>query len=198
MGNLHSVERALLEAERRVGRQVAVVRSADPEVVRRAEAIVFPGQGAFRDCASALDRGLRDALSDALRAGTPYFGICLGLQVLFVSSEEADASCRGLGWLAGTVKRMSASPGVKIPHTGWNTADPTTARGLLAAEPEHYYFVHSFAVAPDDERVVAATTTHGERFVSAVSKDNVFAVQFHPEKSQDAGLALLGRFVGSL
>ena len=195
MGNLRSVERALLEAARRVGRAATLERSGDPDVIRKAEALLFPGQGAFRDCAAALDRGLREALLEALGRGAPYFGICLGMQALFARSEEADASCRGLGLLAGHVAKLRGGPGLKIPHMGWNTADPAASRGLLRDRAEAFYFVHSYAVVPEDPSVIAATTEHGERFVSAVHKDNVFAVQFHPEKSQGDGLALLGRFL---
>jgi glutamine amidotransferase len=135
-------------------------------------------------------------------AQRPYLGICLGLQVLFSDSEEAPG-CPGLGLLKGTVVKLrgGAEPGsgapLKIPHMGWNLAEPAANnRGLLAGgPPEHFYFVHSFAVAPQDECVIASTTIYGERFVSAVAYDTVFACQFHPEKSQRAGLALLERFL---
>jgi glutamine amidotransferase len=193
MGNLRSVERALEET----GQSVEMVRSGDPDVVRKADLIVFPGQGAFRDCARALDSGLREAITSHIRSGKPYLGICLGMQALFVSSEEADESCRGLSVFEGTVKRLVPSLGIKIPHMGWNTVEPTSNRAFLQREPEHFYFVHSFVVVPEDESLVAGTTEHGQRFVSAIAKDNLFAVQFHPEKSQGAGLALLGRVLRS-
>jgi glutamine amidotransferase len=140
-----------------------------------------------------------EAAKDAIARGTPYFGICLGLQVLFEKSAEA-AGCAGLGVFAGTVERLASGTdpvtggALKIPHIGWNRAEPVRA-SLLTAPPEWFYFIHSYAVAPRDETIVAATTEYGARFVSAVAKDNVFACQFHPEKSQGAGLELLARFV---
>jgi glutamine amidotransferase len=169
--------------------------------VRKADRLVMPGQGAFRDCAIALGGALGDAVRAHLDSGRPYLGICLGLQVLFASSTEAP-SARGLGIfpgevvrLAGGVDPMTATP-LKIPHMGWNVAEPTAHPGLLR-RPAHYYFVHSYVVAPSDPSVVAATTDYGAPFVSAIAKDNVFACQFHPEKSQAEGLALLERFLAS-
>jgi glutamine amidotransferase len=201
LGNLRSVERALREASR--GRRVDVEVTSDPARVAAADALVIPGQGAFRDCARALTGTLGDAVRAHLGAERPYLGICLGLQVLFGSSEEA-AGCAGLGVLGGEVVRLrggvdpSTGGPLKIPHVGWNVAEPAgRSRGLLAGEPQHFYFVHSFAVVPRDPGVVAATTDYGERFVSAVARGNLFACQFHPEKSQRAGLALLERFVAS-
>jgi glutamine amidotransferase len=201
LGNLRSVERALREASR--GRRVEVEVTNDAARVASADALVMPGQGAFRDCAHALSAGLGDAVRRHLSAERPYLGICLGLQVLFGSSEEA-AGCTGLGVLEGEVVRLrgGADPTtgarLKIPHTGWNMAEPADANpGLLAGQPQHFYFVHSFAVVPREGGVVAATTDYGERFVSAVARGNLFACQFHPEKSQRVGLALLERFVAS-
>jgi glutamine amidotransferase len=202
LGNLRSVERALLEAARGSRADVEVTRDAGR--VRGADRLVMPGQGAFRDCARALQGELGDAVRAHLAAEKPYLGICLGLQVLFGASEEA-AGCEGLGVLPGRVARLrggvdpqTGAP-LKIPHIGWNEAEPAGGeRSLLAEGPgQHFYFVHSFVVVPEDTRVVAATTEYGERFVSAVSYGNVFACQFHPEKSQRAGLALLERFLAS-
>lgn len=199
VGNLRSVERAISSVL--VTRRNAVLTiTKDPDVLRRAEKIVVPGQGAFRDCARALDQGLGDAIREQIARGTPYLGICLGLQVLFGSSEEAPG-CAGLGVLEGDVVKLAggvdpATGGpLKIPHVGWNIAEPSAARGLLPESPRFYYFVHSYVVRPKDQRVVASTTDYGGSFVSAVAKDNVFACQFHPEKSQREGLALLERFV---
>lgn len=201
LGNLRSVERALVEASRGRAGRVQVEIASDPARVRAADRLVMPGQGAFRDCAAALAGGLGDAVRAHIEAGRPYLGLCLGLQVLFATSTEAP-SARGLGIFAGEVVKlkggidpMTATP-LKIPHMGWNVAEPTANHGLLAG-PEHFYFVHSYVVAPSDPSVIAATTEYGERFVSAIARDNVFACQFHPEKSQAAGLALLERFLAT-
>jgi glutamine amidotransferase len=202
LGNLRSVERALREASRGTGVEVEVTRDADR--VRSADRLVMPGQGGFGDCARALQGELGRAVRAHLDAERPYLGICLGLQVLFESSEEA-AGCAGLGVLRGRVARLSGGVDpqtggpLKIPHIGWNVAAPAAdERGLLAEGPaQHFYFVHSFVVVPDDPRIVAATTEYGAAFVSAVAYGNVFACQFHPEKSQRAGLALLERFLAS-
>jgi glutamine amidotransferase len=202
LGNLRSVERALRGATR--GHPVDVEITAEPARIASADKVVVPGQGAFRDCARALERGLGDAVREHLAAERPYLGICLGLQVLFGASEEAPG-CSGLGVLEGNVVRLKGGvddvtgQALKIPHIGWNVAEPNTAAGgpTLLAEPSHFYFVHSFVVAPRDPAIVAATTEYGERFVSAIAYGNVFASQFHPEKSQRAGLALLERFIAS-
>ncbi len=182
LGNVRSVVRAL----ERAGARAEITR--DVELVARADALVVPGQGAFRDCARALEGGLGEAIRAAIARGTRYLGICLGMQALFDTSNEAPG-CAGLGVFRGNVARLPASPGVKIPHTGWNEA---IWRGRA---PEYFYFTHSYAVVPEDETIVTATTEHGRAFVSAISKDNITAVQFHPEKSQRAGHALLERFL---
>ncbi|HEY2517356.1 MAG TPA: imidazole glycerol phosphate synthase subunit HisH [Polyangiaceae bacterium] len=199
LGNLRSVERALVRAasEGGIAAQVSITR--DAEAIARADKVVVPGQGAFRDCARALDAGLGDAVRGTIQRGTPYLGICLGMQVLFASSEEAPG-CSGLGIFEGEVVRLGdRDPGgerLKIPHIGWNTVDAQPgASPMLPASPTYFYFVHSYAVRPRDPGVTAATTTYGAPFVCAVARDNVFAVQFHPEKSQGAGLALLTRFL---
>jgi glutamine amidotransferase len=201
-GNLRSVERALVRAAASASpaQSVEIRVTNDPDAVRAADKIVMPGQGAFGDCARALGGGLGEVARERIAAGVPYLGICLGLQVLFASSEEAPG-CAGLGVFEGDVARLAdgvdATTGgaLKIPHVGWNVAEPGEARGLLADGSEHFYFVHSYVVRPRDARIVAATTEYGARFVSAIAKDNVFACQFHPEKSQRAGHALLERFV---
>jgi glutamine amidotransferase len=199
LGNLRSVERALQEAGRIRRAQVEVTREAGR--VATADKLVLPGQAAFRDYASALRGDLGDAVRTHMNAGRPYLGICMGLQVLFETSEEAPG-CPGLGLLEGTVVKLrggndpATGAPLKIPHMGWNVAEPSEHAGLLEG-PLHYYFVHSFVAAPKDARIVAATTVHGERFTSAIAYDNVFACQFHPEKSQRAGLALLERFIAS-
>jgi glutamine amidotransferase len=200
LGNLRSVERALTRAAGNLGLEVRVGIEANPEALRKADKVVMPGQGAFRDCAQALGSGLGDVIRERIAEGVPYLGICLGLQVLFGSSEEA-AGCRGLGLFPGEVVRLegghdplSGTP-LKIPHMGWNAVEARGAPSLLGSNPDYYYFVHSFAVRPTDEGIVAGYTTYGARFVSAIAHDNVFACQFHPEKSQRAGVALLERFL---
>jgi glutamine amidotransferase len=199
LGNIRSVERALLEAAR--GRAAEVEVTREPDRVAAADKLVLPGQSAFRDYALALSGDLGNAVRAHLDAERPYLGICMGLQALFASSEEAPG-CAGLGVLEGKVVKLRGGvdgmtgAALKIPHMGWNVAEPTGNRGLLA-RPEHFYFVHSFAVAPADPGIVSAWTSHGEPFVSAIAYGNVFACQFHPEKSQRAGIALLERFIGS-
>lgn len=201
LGNLRSVERALREASR--GRPVTIDVTSEPDVVRAADKVVLPGQSAFGDYARALSGELGRAVREHLDARRPYLGICMGLQVLFGESDEAPGA-RGLGVLAGRVvklrgglDRVTGAP-LKIPHVGWNEAETDGNAGLLPdGKPLHFYFVHSFVVVPADARVVAATTEYGERFVSAIAYENVFACQFHPEKSQRAGLALLEKFVAS-
>jgi glutamine amidotransferase len=201
MGNLHSVERALRQGVAEAGVAAAVQRTPDPEVVRRADKIVVPGQGAFRDCSSVLagSEGLGQAIRERIAAGVPYLGICLGLQALFQESDEAPG-CPGLGVFGGRVARLSPGEGYsyKIPHMGWNRVELLRAEGplsALAGEAPYLYFVHSFHAVPDDPSLVAAVTEHGPyRVTAAVQRENVTATQFHPEKSQAAGLRLLAAF----
>ncbi len=194
-GNLRSVEKALARA----GADVVVTSDAD--VVAAADKIVVPGQGAFGGCIAGLSRNggaLREAVLESIRAGRPYLGLCLGLQVLFEGSEE-DPSCRGLGVLPGTVRRFAERPGLKVPHMGWNSTlrRAAGATRVLRNVPDgtYFYFVHSYFAVPDRPQDVALETEHGIPFCAAVARDNLFACQFHPEKSQDAGLALLTAFV---
>ncbi|WP_437593076.1 imidazole glycerol phosphate synthase subunit HisH [Sorangium sp. So ce1000] len=213
MGNLRSVERALLQAAEDAGAPCAVTRTGDPELIGRADKVVVPGQGAFRDCASALQNGIGEALRAQIRKGTPYLGICLGMQALFDASEEAEGA-RGLGVFPGTVKRLVAQPsaaaptgatgepwaGIKIPHMGWNrialTREVEGPLGVFAGEHPFVYFVHSYHAVPLEPALVAATTEHGpHRITAAIERDNVTATQFHPEKSQANGLRLLVRFL---
>jgi imidazole glycerol-phosphate synthase subunit HisH len=198
LGNLRSVEKALVVASAS-HQKVEVERSSDPDRVRAADRLVFPGQGGFRDCVRALAGGLGDAVVERIRAGTPYLGICLGLQVLFEDSEEAPGE-RGLGLFAGHVERLSAAGGLKIPHMGWNQLElahgghPVLERA--GGEGTWFYFVHSFHAVPADDSLVVARATYGENAITAaIARDNVLAVQFHPEKSQKAGLELLAAFL---
>ena len=186
LGNLRSVERALVH----VGADVVV--TSDPDVVRRADKLVVPGQGAFGVFMRGLgERGLGEALREAIADGKPYLGICLGLQVLFEHSEEGD--CAGLGILRGDVTRLRPTdPRLKIPHMGWNQVRGS-APGI--ADGAYVYFVHSYRVVPADPAIVALEAEHGERFCAAIRHANLFACQFHPEKSQAVGLRMLETFV---
>ncbi len=197
MGNLQSVAQALRAA---ASGATEVVRTADPDLIRRADRLVVPGQGGFRDSAARLaQHGLGEAILERLRAGTPYLGICLGLQMLFESSEEAPGAA-GFGWFKGAVKKLSPAAGIKIPHMGWNALElQQGGHPLLEAaggEGAFVYFVHSFHAEPGEPSVLRATVSHGaNRVTAAVARDNVVATQFHPEKSQAAGIALLRRFL---
>jgi glutamine amidotransferase len=204
VGNLRSVEKALAHVAPR-GETPLV--TSDPEVVRRAERVVMPGQGAFGDCGRALarDAPLGEALREVITAGRPYLGICLGLQVLFETSEESP-ECRGLGVLGGRVVRIpdgqrdpATGSLLKVPHMGWNRVVPRGAPPLLAAFGEAgtpFYFVHSYHAVPTDPGVVQAVADYGAlSLTAAVARDNLWAVQFHPEKSQRAGLMLLEAFL---
>ena len=201
MGNLRSVERALLQSATNENIACEVIRSNRPEEILSADKIVVPGQGAFRDCAAALETGLGDVLREVIRSGKPYLGICLGMQVLFESSEEAEGAL-GLGVLQGHVKKLEpgcGAEGVKIPHIGWNQLEMTAWPGVFRVfreEAPFMYFVHSYHVVPDDPSLIVAIVRHGPNQVTAaIRRDNITAVQFHPEKSQGPGLALLGAFV---
>lgn len=192
-GNLRSVERAF----QKVGANVVVTR--DPDVVRRADKIVVPGQGAFGVFMRGLvERGLGESLREAIASGRPYLGICLGLQVLFDESEE-QGPCAGLGVLRGRVAKLAPSdPKLKVPHMGWNRVRLTHDREpLLAGVPvdAHVYFVHSYHAVPVDRSLVALEADHGIAITAAIRKDNLFACQFHPEKSQTVGLQILRNFV---
>lgn len=189
LGNLRSVARAF----ERNGAQVVVTRDAD--VVAKASRLVVPGQGAFRDCATVLDAELGEAVRSHVVAGKPYFGICLGMQLLFDGSEEAPGA-RGLGVIPGQVVRFTQDPAakerLKVPHIGWNEVRSEHA---LLPKSGWFYFVHSYHCVPADRSFVAATADYGGGFCAAVAKDNLFACQFHPEKSQDEGDALIGRYL---
>ena len=191
-GNLRSVERALVQ----VGGDVVVTR--DPDVVRRADQLVVPGQGAFGVFMRGLgERGLGEALREAIASGRPYLGICLGLQVLFDDSEE-QGPCAGLGVIPGRVVRLRPTdPRLKVPHIGWNQLAFRRRDPLLAgiADGAHVYFVHSYHAVPADPSLVTLDAEHGIRLTAAVRQANIFACQFHPEKSQAVGLQILRNFV---
>ncbi|HEX2964216.1 MAG TPA: imidazole glycerol phosphate synthase subunit HisH [Syntrophorhabdaceae bacterium] len=189
MGNLRSVTNAL----GKLGAEVTVTN--DRAAIESAQAIVLPGVGAFGRCIENLEEfGLLGFLKETILSGKRYLGICLGMQVLFESSEEAPG-ISGMGIFKGTVPRFSV--GMKIPHMGWNSIkrqkDSEMLNGIEV--DEHFYFVHSYYCAPDENSVIATTTSYGQDFASSVERDRIFACQFHPEKSQKAGLKLLQNFI---
>lgn len=198
MGNLRSVSKAL----EHVAPDLNVVVTSNPQDIHVAKRVVFPGQGAMPDCIRELDsRGLRQAVIEATQQ-KPFLGICIGLQMLFERSEEGNAA--GLGVFAGQVKRFaaedmhdSAGQKLKVPHMGWNQVQQPTAHPLWQdiGDNERFYYVHSYYVCPDDATLVTGITEYPKPFTCAIAKDNLFAVQFHPEKSAKAGLQLLRNFV---
>ena len=188
-GNLRSVEKGFLKA----GFDVKVTNR--PEDVQKAEAIVLPGVGAFRDCMQELTNlGMTDVLIEAIKKGTPYLGICLGLQILFSESVEFG-STKGLGIFKGKVVKFESDK-LKIPQMGWNQLNIKNSTPLFNEIPDksYFYFVHSYYVVPEDESIISTTTDYGAEFTSSVCRDNVYAVQFHPEKSQALGLQMLKNF----
>jgi imidazole glycerol-phosphate synthase subunit HisH len=198
-GNLQSVVQAARAA---APDGMQVLRSSSPDDVKRADRLIVPGQGAFRDTSLSLyQTPLGESILEKMRAGTPYFGICMGLQILFEDSEESPGS-PGFGWFKGSVRKLIGGPGIKIPHMGWNSLTLTHGGHPLlqaAGGAEAYvYFVHSFHAVPTEAGVVRATVQHGDNLVTAaVSRDNVTATQFHPEKSQTAGISLLRHFLST-
>ncbi|OGW86420.1 MAG: imidazole glycerol phosphate synthase, glutamine amidotransferase subunit [Nitrospirae bacterium RIFCSPLOWO2_12_FULL_63_8] len=198
MGNLRSVQKAF----ETVGHRAVVTR--DPRAIADASHVVLPGVGAFADCMANLEQyGLVEPIWKTIASGKPFLGICLGLQLLFTESEEFGLH-KGLGVLPGRVKKFPWGlapdrvpvPRLKVPHMGWNgvtvTREAPPLRGI--ASGEHVYFVHSYYVEPQDRSVVATTTDYGLPFASSVWRDNIFACQFHPEKSQATGLRIVKNF----
>ena len=190
-GNLRSVANALKAA----GAEGVAV-TADPNVVRAADRIVLPGVGAFKACIEALRGvpGLVEAMAErVLVGGAPFLGICVGMQLLADRGIEFGVT-EGLGWIGGEVRAIEPSdPRIKVPHMGWNDVEPMHHTPLIV--PGEAYFLHSYHFVPEEGASVVAMTDHGGGLVAAVGQDNVLGVQFHPEKSQDYGLALLGRFL---
>lgn len=190
MGNLRSVQKAFES----LGHAATIC--TDPAAVPSADKVVLPGVGAFRDAIQQLhEHGFVEPIRAYVAAGRPFLGICLGLQLLFDVSYE-DGEYAGLGIVPGEVVRFESQPGLKIPHMGWNALEVVKPNPLLEGIPggAHVYFVHSYYVVPQDDSVVATRTFHGRPFVSMIARGNLFATQFHPEKSQRIGLKLLENF----
>ena len=191
MGNLRSVQKGF----ERVGREAVV--TSDAKTILSAGKVVLPGVGAFPDCMRNLEQnGLIDVVHQTIKSGKPFLGICLGLQLLFTESEEFGLS-KGLDIIKGRVELFKLQDSaLKVPHMGWNSIAIRRRAPALQDVPDnsHVYFVHSFHVVPEDKNVIATTTDYGIEFVSSIWKDNIFAVQFHPEKSQTLGLSILKRF----
>jgi len=192
-GNLRSVEKAL----RFVGGDVELVQS--PDGMKDASAVVLPGVGAFDDCVNAMQRQeLLAASREFIKTGRPFLGICVGYQAMFERSEEFDSRAAGMGLFEGSVVRFPAGQGLKVPQIGWNQIEIVQPDCPLFEGVEngsHVYFVHSFYPQPEDDSIAACRTTYGVEFASAIWRDNVYATQFHPEKSQKIGLTILENFV---
>jgi len=189
MGNLFSVEKAFVK----LGAEVIVTRS--PEVILHADKVVLPGVGAFGDCMNNLtEYGLIDVIHEVIDRGTPFLGICVGLQMLFDGSEE-DPGVKGLGVFPGMVRKIVA-PDLKIPHMGWNSLELSGDSQLFAdiTTESYVYFVHSYHAVPADDQIITAVTHYGGPVTAAVGRGNVQAVQFHPEKSGTVGLTMLSKF----
>ncbi len=198
-GNLRSAEKALLRAAAQRPGAPEVVTTSDPEVVAKADRLVLPGVGAFAACMAAIEAvdGLKDAIEEAVKVrGRPFLGVCVGMQLMAERGLEFG-STPGFGWIGGEVRRIEPGDGrLKVPHMGWNALETVADHPVFAGlDGRDVYFTHSFALYPDDAGDAAAWTTHGERFAAAVAKDNMAGAQFHPEKSQEVGLKLLGQFL---
>lgn len=190
MGNLRSVQKACERVN------AAAQITADPRRVEQAEKVILPGVGAFQDAIAELRRReLVEPIRGAIAAGKPFLGICLGLQLLFERSFE-DGEHEGLGVLAGEVRRFAVPRELKVPHMGWNSVRQTQKSRLWdgVGDGEYFYFVHSYCAVPADESLIAGTAEYPQPFCAAIARDNLFATQFHPEKSQQAGLQLLRNF----
>lgn len=201
MGNLHSVLKSVQAAQALSGKPAEIYLTDRPEEVAAADRVVFPGQGAMPDCMAALKKsGLGEAVEESLK-NKPFFGICVGAQLLFAHSEEGDTA--GLGLFDGDVKRFKANQydasgnRLKVPHMGWNSVHQTRPHPLFQDIPQdtRFYFVHSYYFSPARPEIVLGTSEYPQEFACIVGRDNVFATQFHTEKSHDAGLLLLRNFL---
>ncbi|HEX2338548.1 MAG TPA: imidazole glycerol phosphate synthase subunit HisH [Hyphomicrobiaceae bacterium] len=202
-GNLRSAEKALERAAKERGIRAEIAVTADPDELRLADRIVLPGVGAFRDCRNGLYAisGMHACLDDEVRQkGKPFLGICVGMQLMATKGLEFGET-PGLDWIGGAVRRIKPVPAnLKVPHMGWNSLNVMQAHPVLAGmngtgQAPHAYFVHSYEFVPDDPATICATADYGGTLVAVVAKDNMAGTQFHPEKSQAAGLNLLGNFL---
>jgi glutamine amidotransferase len=202
-GNLHSAKKAFELATQQAGLSETILLTNDPDVVRKADRIVLPGVGAFADCRRGLDEiaGMVEAMREAvLQQGKPFLGICVGMQLLATRGLE-HTTTQGLDWIGGDVEPIKpADPALKVPHMGWNTLEPAQAHAILKDIPTgeaglHAYFVHSYQLKPANEGHVIARTNYGGPVVAVVGRDNIVGTQFHPEKSQRLGLALIANFM---
>lgn len=202
-GNLRSAEKSFERAAREAGVNAQISVTADPDIVARADRVVLPGVGAYADCRKGLFAvpGMVDALTQAVeQRGVPFFGICVGMQLMSTRGLEKDVS-QGLNWIPGDVVLIAPDdPGLKIPHMGWNTLEHANPHPVLdgislGADGEHAYFVHSYHLEPSHSAHVVATTHHGMALTAMVARDNLIGTQFHPEKSQALGLRLITNFL---
>ncbi len=190
-GNIRSVYKAL----KFIGAECKI--TSDKNEILSAAAAILPGQGAFGDCMSSMEKyGIRDTVKEFISSGKPFLGICVGLQLLFEESEESTG-VKGLGVFKGKIKKIPYEEGLKIPHMGWNSLDILKSDGIFRGveNGSYVYFVHSYYLDADDKDIVSAQTEYGVKIDASISKDNVFATQFHPEKSGDTGLKMLKNFV---
>jgi glutamine amidotransferase len=202
-GNLHSAAKAFERAARDSGHDQPILVTSDPDMVRRAERVVLPGVGAFADCRRGLDAvaGMVEVLDETVRrGGRPFLGICVGMQLMAERGREYQVT-QGLGWIAGEVDRIApADPSLKIPHMGWNTLNTRRSHPLLDGIPTgpdglHAYFVHSFELKAQHEGDLVAQADYGGPITAIVGRDSMVGTQFHPEKSQRLGLALIANFL---
>lgn len=187
-GNLHSVKNALDF----IGADAVITRN--PDIINSASHIILPGVGSFGDAMECMkNAGLIETVKNAALSGKPFLGVCLGLHLLFESSEESP-DAEGLGLFKGKIKKIPDC-GLKIPHMGWNNAECVIDSKILAKENPFVYFVHSYYIDPEDTDIISSYTEYGTRLPISIEKDNIFAVQFHPEKSGEAGMAILKKFI---